>query len=112
LYLAAERGHTEVLELFLDIGVDINGRFDLFRSNTVEDHDYLMWMRCNVFRYREWSLSYGLPTSTAASNGDFRTFCFFVRKGARVDLEGEFGPMQQLWLERIWLWEAKCSIGK
>jgi ankyrin repeat protein len=112
LYLAAERGHTEVLELFLDIRVDINGRFDLFRSKTVEDHGYLMWMRDNVFRYRERSPSYELPTATVASRGDFHMFCFLVRKGAKVDLEGEFGPLQQLWLERIWLWEAKCSTGK
>jgi ankyrin repeat protein len=106
-YLAAIQGHTEVLKLFLQAGVDINGRFEALYF----PGHYGVWMMNQVLKSFARPLTYETPTRLAALRGDFHTFCFLVRGGARVALEVDTGPLQQIWLERIRIWEAKCSAG-
>ena len=98
MHVAAAKGHTNVVQFFLDIGVDVNCRFHSPSAPAGMYTDF-------------WDKIYPADpaTTNAARDGDFHMFCFLVRKGCRVDLENEFGPLQQRWLGKIQVWEAKTK---
>jgi ankyrin repeat protein len=97
MHIAAAKGHTDIVQLFLDYGVDVNCPF----GNPLE-----------VINGDFWEEISDKATTNAARRGDFHRFCFLVRRGARVDVDGELGSLQQQWLEQIREWEAQSSIAE
>ena len=97
MHIAAAKGHTDIVQLFLDYGVDVNCPF----GNPLE-----------LINGDFWEEISDKATTNAARRGDFHTFCFLVRRGARVDVDGELGSLQQQWLEQIREWEAQSSIAE
>ena len=97
MHIAAAKGHTDIVQLFLDYGVDVNCPF----GNPLE-----------VINEDFWEGMSRTATTNAARRGDFHTFCFLVRRGARVDVDGELGSLQQQWLAQIREWEAQSSVAE
>ena len=91
MHLAATMGHTDIVQLFLDKGVDVNCKW----TNQLHGSPW-----------DDMSLN-DLATLHAAQQGDFHMFCFLVRRGAVVKLEGELGPLQKRWLDKIHAWEVQ-----
>ncbi|KIM99794.1 hypothetical protein OIDMADRAFT_55698 [Oidiodendron maius Zn] len=101
MHIAVVKGDTDIVQLPLDYGADVNCPF----GNLMEVINYEFWEEV----YKEISPT---PAATnAARAGDFHTFCFVVRRGARVDVD-EFGSLQQQWLEQIREWEAQSSVAE
>jgi ankyrin repeat protein len=111
MHIAAVKGHTDIVQLFLDdYGVDVNCPFG--NPLMLNNDDF-------------WEGLSQRATTNAAWRGDFHMFCFLVRKGARVDVNGtverrgkrewttvDLGPLQRQWLEQIREWDAQSSIAE
>ena len=95
MHVAAAKGHINIVQLFLDYGVDVNCRFHCPTAPSGINDAF--WDKIN---------SNDPATTNAARNGDFHMFCFLVGKGGRVDLENEFGLIQKRWLEQIRAWDG------
>lgn len=99
MHIAAAKGHTNVVGFFLDNGVDVNCKFN---NVFINPYSQKFWEDL------EYVDSAHLAPTNAARRGDYHMFCFLVRRGSRVDVEGGLGALQQCWLGRIEEWDAKC----
>ncbi|KAH8597682.1 hypothetical protein B0O99DRAFT_616533 [Bisporella sp. PMI_857] len=98
MHVAAAKGHIKVVQFFIDYGVDVNCRFHCPKAPLGMNEEFWGEIDPN-----------DPATTNAARNGDFHMFRFLVRRGGRVDLENEFGPIQKRWLEQIQAWEEEFS---
>lgn len=92
MHISAVKGYTDIVQLCLNYGADINCRF--YNPLEVSNWDFWKDMTESI-------------TTNVAKRGDFHMFCFLVRKGARVDITGELGPLQRQWLDEIQEWETQ-----
>ncbi|EPE29309.1 Ankyrin repeat-containing protein [Glarea lozoyensis ATCC 20868] len=95
MHVAAAKGHVDVVEFFLELGVDPNCRFPSVTPPS-DSLDEEFWHPVDP---RDPA------TINATRNGDFRMFCFLVMKGCRVDLENEFVSTPKQWLKRVEAWK-------
>lgn len=105
MHIAVVKGHTDIVQLLLERGADINCRF----CNPFQILCHFFWEDPFFNDYEN------LAATNAAIRGDFHMFCFLVRNGAKVDIydtdnwinPNTFGLLQREWLERIHKWEAE-----